>query len=235
MQSKLVLFDIDETLIHSDGSGRRAIGRAVVDVLGVKPEGIKVSMSGKTDPQILSEIMTACGQPADHFHERQEELFNIYLKVLEREINQSQAYRLHEGVLELLAELDKHPDVYLGILTGNIERGARIKLGRFGLNHYFPIGAYGSDSGNRNDLPAIARQRAELHYKKEFPAKQILVVGDSVHDVTCAKSYGAISIAVNTGVTSRKDLEEREPDFLFPSLSNVPAVLEAILETGAGR
>jgi phosphoglycolate phosphatase-like HAD superfamily hydrolase len=229
MARKLVLFDIDETLIYSDGAGRRAIGNALLNMFGVNSESIKVSMSGKTDQQILFEIMEAGGFTRDHYEERIDEWFDCYLNILKEEIHRADPYKMHEGVYELLNELEHHPEVSLGLLTGNIEKGARLKLDKFDLNRYFPIGAYGSDAFDRLDLPQIAWQRAKDHYKHVFEPDQMVIIGDSIHDVRCAKNYGAIAIAVNTGKTTRQELEAHSPDFLFASLKDADRVLDAIM------
>lgn len=229
MPSKLVLFDIDETLIDSDGAGRRSLGKALSHLFGVKPEAITISMSGKTDPQILAEILQSLGYKQADYVRRLDELFDFYVQTLEAELQQAKKYKVHEGVFALLDELNSHGSASLGLLTGNIERGARLKLARCGLNKYFPIGAYGSDSANRLDLPKVARERAEAHYQDKFEPSQIVIVGDSIHDILCAQGYGAVSIAVNTGRTSRQELEALSPDFLFPSLCEVEQVLQAIM------
>ncbi|MBX9695243.1 MAG: HAD hydrolase-like protein, partial [Cyanobacteria bacterium] len=143
--------------------------------------------------------------------------------------NKEGRYIIHSGVVEILDRLHDHPDTYLGLLTGNIEEGARIKLNRFGLNHYFPFGAYGSDSADRMKLPDIAKRKAFDHYKIQFRPDQIVIVGDSIYDVMCAKGYGARCIAVNTGVTPRSALEQYDPEHLFANLENTEEVLEAIL------
>ncbi|PWU02884.1 MAG: hydrolase [Candidatus Melainabacteria bacterium] len=229
MARKLVLFDIDETLIYSDGAGRRAIGSALMNMFGVKTESIKVSMSGKTDQQILCEIMTAGGYGRDHYEERLEEWFECYLNILKEEILHADPFKVHEGVYDLLNELDQNQQASLGLLTGNIEKGARLKLDKFDLNRYFPIGAYGSDAFDRLDLPQIAWQRAKDYYKHNFAPEQMVIVGDSIHDIRCAKNYGAVSIAINTGKTTRQELEALSPDFLFPSLKDVKGVMDAIM------
>src|SRR6516225_745328 len=115
MQRKLVLFDIDETLIYSDGTGRRAIGKALMDTFGVKPEAIKVSMSGKTDQQILCEIMGACGYSREQYEERLEELYDLYLSILKQEILRADPYKIHDGVYDLLDELSSRTDISLGL------------------------------------------------------------------------------------------------------------------------
>lgn len=228
---RLVLFDIDETITSSDGAGRRAIGRALCDIYGIDASKITVSMSGKTDPQILREIFKASEKSDEEIDEllnRKEEMFEIYLGLLEEEIKNAKYFIMHEGVVELLDSLTVHDHGYLGLLTGNIERGARMKLDQFGLNKYFPLGAYGSDHANRMELPEIATLRAREHFKVHFRPDQVVIIGDSIYDVLCAKGYGAKSIAVNTGKTSRTDLEEQKPDYLFDSLADTNAVMEAI-------
>ncbi|MBX9671156.1 MAG: HAD hydrolase-like protein [Candidatus Obscuribacterales bacterium] len=225
---RLVLFDIDETMISSNGAGRRAIGRMLSKTFGIDPREIKVSMSGKTDPQILAEIFKAADLDESQMTGKQEEMFEFYLSVLQEEVNKANRYIMHDGVVALLECLLTKEKCYLGLLTGNIERGARIKLERFGLNKYFPLGAYGSDSHDRMHLPAIATDRATEHYQVNFAPSQVVIIGDSIYDVMCAKGYGAKSIAVNTGSTSLSDLEEQKPDFLFTSLANTDEVVEAI-------
>lgn len=226
--TRLVLFDIDETMISSDGAGSRAIGRALCDTFGIDTSNITISMSGKTDPQILSEIFKIANVVEAEMEHLKEEMFKVYLNLLKEEIGNASYYIVHDGVYELLDALEGHDRGYLGLLTGNIEQGARMKLERFNLNKYFPLGAYGSDSANRMELPAIATTRANAHYNLRFSPHEVVIIGDSIYDVLCAKGYGAKSIAVNTGKTSRADLEEQKPDFLFDSLADTNALLNAI-------
>lgn len=229
--TRLALFDIDETLIYTDGAGRRAIGRALMEKFQVDASKLTVSMSGKTDPQILREMLELAKRPPggdDHIRER--EMYDLYINLLEEELAKDGRYIVHKGIPELLHLLEEHKNVQMGLLTGNIEKGAKLKLDRFDLWKFFPIGAYGSDSANRMDLPAIATKRAEDHYGTKYAPHEVAVIGDSIYDVMCAKHYGAVSIAVNTGVTSREALEEQKPDYLFDSLEDINAILEAILK-----
>jgi phosphoglycolate phosphatase-like HAD superfamily hydrolase len=228
MTERLVLFDIDETMISLDGAGRRAIGRALQEKFGIEPGKITLRMSGKTDPQILSEILKAASLEEKDYRPKFAETFDLYLGLLQEEVARTTQYIVYPGVIELLETLSDNASAFLGLLTGNIEPGARIKLNRFDLNKYFPMGAYGSDSANRMDLPRIATDRARRHYGIDFAPSQVVVIGDSIYDVMCAKGYGARSIAVNTGVTPRRDLEEHEPDFLFDNLADTQALVSAI-------
>ncbi|MBZ0187282.1 MAG: HAD hydrolase-like protein [Candidatus Obscuribacterales bacterium] len=227
---RLILFDIDETMISSDGAGRRAIGKALASRFDVKPGSIKLSMSGRTDPQILTEILRAAGLSDQEIEKRMDEVLQIYLGLLQAEIDNSQSYIIHHGVREILEALNSHGQTHLGLLTGNVEQGARMKLNRFDLNGYFPIGAYGSDSADRMLLPEIGLKRGQAYYNINFRPEQVVIIGDSIYDVLCAKGFGARSIAVNTGVTARAALEKQEPDYLFSSLADTSAVLKAILD-----
>ncbi|HEY9868111.1 MAG TPA: HAD hydrolase-like protein [Candidatus Obscuribacterales bacterium] len=233
MRRRLVLFDIDETMIKSDGAGRRAIMRALRQVFGITCDTTAVAMSGKTDPQICREILKEAGFSCRDLESRLKEVFQVYPPMLAEEIERSAGYRLHQGVRELIEALLSTDSAYLGLVTGNIEPGARLKLAPFDLNCCFPIGAFGCDSADRMDLPPIARKRASAHYKVDFSHDEVVVIGDSVADVRCAAGYGALSIAVASGKTPRTDLAACRPHFLFESLQDTQAVLEAIFSTRA--
>jgi phosphoglycolate phosphatase-like HAD superfamily hydrolase len=226
---RLILFDIDETILSSDGAGRRAISRVLKVVHDDIPEeALKINMSGKTDPQIFSEILSI----ANKSYSDQQAILNVflapYLKALDEEIAGAGSYYMHQGVMDLLHALVAHDEAYLALLTGNVETGARMKLKPFDLNKYFPFGAFGSDSANRLDLPAIALERAKVHYDIDFSPQQVIVIGDSVNDILCAHNHGARCIAVNTGKTSREDLEKLQPAYLFSNLGNTDEVVKAI-------
>ncbi len=216
-------------MISSDGAGRRAITRALRAHHDDIPESaLQINMSGKTDPQIISEILALANKTDLDNGQLQTQFIEPYLKILAEEIEASEHYIVHEGILRLLEELDKHPDAYLGLLTGNVETGARMKLERFDLNKYFVIGAYGSDSANRLDLPAVATRRAEQHFREDFTPEQVVIIGDSVNDIKCAQHFGAKCIAVNTGKTAWEDLESLQPDHLFKTLAATDIVVTAI-------
>ncbi|HMW91997.1 MAG TPA: HAD family hydrolase [Candidatus Obscuribacter sp.] len=227
-QNRLVLFDIDETMISSDGAGRRALSRALAKTHGLPPEASSIPMSGKTDPQIITEILTAAGFSQEEAVASREEVILNYLEALDEEIEKSTYYIIHPGVVELLTALQAETRAFLGLLTGNVAPGAEKKLKRFQLFQYFPIGAYGSDSACRLDLPAIAVERAREHFQEQFSPRQVVIIGDSVNDIACARGYGAKAIAVNTGRTSWESLEKEKPCHLFKDLAVTDSVLEAI-------
>ncbi|MBX9687864.1 MAG: HAD family hydrolase [Candidatus Obscuribacterales bacterium] len=226
---RLVLFDIDETMIYSDGVGRRAMETALKQVFDERLDAGRHNMSGKTDPQICFELLSELGYSLDEIKSRLPLAFKVYLERLELEIENAGKYGLHQGVLELLRELEKRPEIHLGLLTGNIEEGARLKLEPFDLNSYFVFGAFGSDSADRMDLPLFAHKRAEEVFGKEFLREEIVIIGDAVNDVLCAQGYGVKSIITATGKTPRETLAGLKPDYLFDSLLNTAELIEAIL------
>ncbi len=228
VKKRLVLFDIDETMISSDGAGRRALARALREQHEIPEEHTRISMSGKTDPQILMEIFTAYGYDRAKALSHIDDLIACYLTYLEDEMRASQTLILHKGVVAILERLAADENSYLGLLTGNVETGARKKLDFFNLNGYFPIGAYGSDSANRLDLPQFAVGRAQKYFETEFAPPHVVIVGDSVNDIACAHGYGASVIAVNTGKTSWQELSDCKPQHLFENLADTEAVYQAI-------
>jgi phosphoglycolate phosphatase len=225
---RLVLFDIDETILSSDGSGRRAITRALNEYFKCEFDSRGVSMSGKTDPQICHEILALGGLSIEAIEAGLPKVLENYLAYLQEEVDKSAGYRLHPGVRELIDVLDSRNDVFLGLLTGNVEPGARIKLGKFDLNGYFKVGAYGSDSADRMRLPEVAMRRATQYFAADFAPGDLVIIGDSIHDIRCARGFGAKAIGVNTGLTKHEDLAAEQPEFLFPSLADTDAVVEAV-------
>lgn len=225
-------------MITSGGAGSRALYNAFEKLLGISVAQLKsanIRMSGKTDPQIVEEIILAC-QSEQLAQAKLEEaisgVLDLYLQFLPGEISKTENYHLHEGVSELLDVLAQDKQISLGLLTGNVEAGARLKLDRVNLNKFFPIGAYGSDSASRLDLPAIANQRAQQFYQTDFSPTQIVIIGDAENDVLCAKHYGAISLAVSTGNYTQEELKQYGADYVFPSLKETHRILEAILADG---
>jgi phosphoglycolate phosphatase-like HAD superfamily hydrolase len=225
---RLVLFDIDETMVSSHGAGRRALEKAMTEVLKrpISCEGH--SLSGKTDPQICFEVLSAHGVERDAVERLLPDIFEVYLPALVVEVDRSAEFKIHAGVVDLLERLQAHDEAYLGLLTGNIEPGARVKLGKFQLNDYFSFGAFGSDAHNRMDLPAVAHRRAQDIFKCSFAPEELVIIGDARNDVLCAQGYGAKAVAVCTGKTTKETLAELKPDHLFDSLEDTCRVLDAI-------
>jgi phosphoglycolate phosphatase-like HAD superfamily hydrolase len=223
---RLVLFDIDGTLL----SAGRVSREALVDALSsVCPKPIALDgyeFSGKTDPQIVRELL-ATRISVDALEPLVEPALESYLDNLERRMTPD-AISAKPGVAELLRSLSADSRVTLALLTGNHERGARLKLDPPGFNSYFPFGAFGSDDPDRYRLPEIAVERARQATGREFRGKEIVIIGDSVHDVACGRGLGVKSVAVSTGVTPAARLLAEKPDFYFEHLAQTAELLAAI-------
>ncbi len=225
---KLVLFDIDGTLLDSGGAGRRAMITAFEQVFGTAGPVDQYSMAGKVDSQIVVELMRAAGLPDETIHAQMPAYFEAYVSELQRIIDHHPVRSL-PGVTELLDRLTQHPNVVVGLLTGNIWRGAQEKLKAANLASYFDgLGAFGEDALSRPELPAIAVRRAEEAVREKFRGKDVVIVGDTPADIDCGRALGVKSIAVATGPYSCEELREHQPDFCFPNLSDTEAIIRAI-------
>lgn len=227
---KLVLFDIDGTLLRSDGAGKRAIHRALLEVFGATGPA-DYHFDGKTDKQIVRELMRLEGHGDHHIDASMQRLLDLYVGYLNEELTVSTGRaRVLPGVRELLDALDERRDVILGLLTGNLEQGARAKLDAVGLDFdRFRIGAFGSDHEHRPELPAIARSRTRGRLGIDIEGEAMVVIGDTPADLTCGRSLGASAIGVATGRYSVEELLQHEPVAAFPDLSDTTSVLRAIL------
>jgi len=226
---KLILFDIDGTLMDSGGAGTKAIETAISEVLKI-PRGSlarsKVPMAGKTDPQILKEILGMLEISYDN--ELLESILLSYLKHLGKEIN-TNGKRLKPSVIELLDWLRGIDNTHIGLLTGNIEQGARIKLSSFGIWDRFCFGAFGSDNEDRNKLLPEALRRFKSLTGKEVTFRDCIVIGDTPRDVECSKPYGAYALAVATGPYDKQSLQETEANAVIQDLSGARNVLTPLL------
>jgi len=225
---KLILFDIDGTLMRSGGAGFKAMDRAFAELFGIAAATRGIVPHGKTDPLILREILRRERLDGAREEDSIAALQGLYERFLPEELPSSPAV-LMPGVRELLDALAAADGVFLGLLTGNFERGARTKLDRFGLNRYFPFGAFGSDDGDRNRLPAIALARAEAAVGHPIGlGPHVLIIGDTPRDVACALASGAVPVGVATGSYSVEDLEAAGVALAFADLSDTTAVVEAL-------
>jgi phosphoglycolate phosphatase len=229
---KLLLFDIDGTLMLSGGAGRRAIDRAFFEIHGIKNAFGDIVPDGNTDPGIFHEIF------ANHdirVADESQEFRNVaarYASHLPAEIERSDQAHLMPGVGPLLEHLAAVEDIAMGLLTGNFESTARIKLDRFRLNRFFTFGAFGSDDGIRNRLVPIAVQRAEAALGREIGlGPHVVVIGDTPQDVECALVNGATAIGVAASRYSVADLNAAGAHHAMPTLEDIPTFLNAISRT----
>ena len=198
---RLFLFDVDGTLLTARGAGRVALGRALERTWGIAGPIDRYDFRGKTDPRIVVDLMREAGVPGPLVAARLRACLEVYVQELEALIGNGYPVRLMPGVAELVQALAESRDALVGLLTGNIEAGARVKLGPTGLWPLFRLGAYGSDDADRNRLPAIA----------------------------CARGCGATAVAVATGFHPIDDLAACQPDLLFADFSDVAATVDALL------
>ena len=228
---RLVLFDIDGTLISTGGRAGAALGQALEDTFGTPVPSATYRYAGKTDPQIVFELMALVGFDRDRVAPLLDTALRRYVDALADALAPG-TVRVLPGVEALLARLAARGDVRLGLLTDNVAAGAAVKLGAAGLDRYFAIGAYGSDAEDRNRLVPLARARAAGLWDDPFPGGRTVVVGDAEADISCARAGSARAVAVASGPTPRARLAALGPDALFDSLAE-PGVLEELVGPGA--
>jgi len=231
---KLVLFDIDGTILGTDGAGRRAIRRAMVDEVGTAGPIDGYRLDGKTDPQIVRELLELAKHPKASDERTILAVCDRYVTLLAEELESpDRRTRLFDGVSELLAALTPHEAAgraLVGLLTGNLERGAALKLRSAGLDPArFAVGAYGSDSGHRPELPAIAARRATERTGRPVAGSDVVIIGDTPADVACGRPIGARTVAVATGSYDVAALRAAGAAHVFASLVDTAAVLDAVL------
>ena len=224
---KLVLFDIDGTLITDGGAARNAFAAALADVYGFRGELRQYDFSGRTDPQIAHMVLRDAGFSEKEIDTRAINLWGHYLTALARNVDG----RVRElpGIRALLDALRDDERIALGLLTGNIEPGARLKLAPPSLNDYFPFGAFGSDSPRREELPPIAIERAAAIGGHRFAGRDVVIIGDSIWDVRCGVPHAATTIAIASGKTSADKLRAENPDHFFDSAEDLVSLRAAIL------
>lgn len=227
---KLVLFDIDGTLLWTDGAGRRAVHRALHEVYGAPvPEGHE--FDGKTDPQIVRELMLLAGVGASEVQEHLPRAITRYVEELRYELGEADhGANVYPGIRVLLDQLEQHDGVMLGLLTGNVRDGAAAKLEAVGIDaRRFRVGAFGSDHPDRPELPAIARARAEVITGCPIPGADVVVIGDTPADMTCGSGIGARAIGVATGRYTEHQLHACGIGTVFADLTDTEAVIAEIL------
>lgn len=226
----VVLFDIDGTILWTDGVGRRAVNRALEEVFGTQPpDGHE--FDGKTDPQIVRELMSLAGVSAERIEKGLPDAISRYVELLTTELGDADhGDKVYPGVLALLDALEARDDVLLGLLTGNVRDGAMAKLAAVRIDaDRFRVGAFGSDHPARPELPAIARARAEQVTGREVPGARVVVIGDTPADMGCGRGIGARAIGVATGRYTTDALRACDAFAVFPDLSDTTAVVRAIL------
>lgn len=222
---RLLLFDIDGTLIDSGGAGIQSLKDVLQQQFGISDDLRGVEIAGKTDTGIVHQILRKQNIAIDEATTAA--FLDLYLEFLARELPQRQGSIL-PGVEELLPRLRARPQNVLGLLTGNLERGAKLKLTHYGIWDFFEFGAFADDHHDRNELGPFAQRRAREKHAIDFAATEIDVIGDTPHDIACGKAIGARTIAVATGSFTRAQLAEHQPDRLVDDFSEVEALIDEL-------
>lgn len=226
---RLVLFDIDGTLLSAGGAGKRAVQAALMEVFGTTGPINAYSFAGRTDPEIVHDLLRADGLSDAEIGAGLPALWFRYVENLHREIRELRIRPL-PGVRALVERVEREGgETVLGLLTGNIAAGARIKLDAAALRFdRFRVGAYGSDHAARSELPAIAVERARDLVGVDYAGKEIVIIGDTPKDVACGLHLGVRTIATATGHHPVEELAACGPDHVFADLSDLDAVWRAI-------
>ncbi|GHC57072.1 HAD family hydrolase [Roseibacillus persicicus] len=222
---RLLLFDIDGTLVDTGGAGMAALVDATREIFG--DDGPQLDLAGATDSGLLKNIYRAFGREEDEVTTAR--FFDLYLARLELNLQDACfGGRVLDGVIEILKEVEA-AKVSKGLLTGNIAAGAEVKMRHYGMDGHFAFGAYGDDHHDRNLLGPIALERAKSLLRREFDASETIVVGDTPKDIWCAQAFGAKSICVATGSFTAEELEKEGADVVFEDFSEVEPVLSQLL------
>ncbi len=227
---RVVLFDIDGTLLRSGGVGRIAMERALTKVFG-SPGTSDYHYDGKTDRQIVRDLMRLEGLADREIDTQMDALLDAYVVGLRAELASGKpTVHVFEGVRELLDELESRSDVALGLLTGNVEAGARAKLGAARIDFArFKVNAFGSDHELRPELPGVAQKRAREILGVDIAGDRVVVIGDTPSDIRCGEGIGARAIGVATGRYSVDDLASHGAYAVFETLADTDAVMQRIM------
>ncbi|MGH1365569.1 MAG: HAD family hydrolase [Calditrichia bacterium] len=220
--STLLLFDIDGTLMRTNRIPLKIVQSVVAEAFDSDIDWSPKDFAGSTDRKILRTLITKNNLQVSDIEATIDKLLDAYLSRLETTLANEEVVTLLPGVTNLLQETEDL-GFAMGLVTGNVERGARLKLRPPKFNTFFPIGAFGSDAENRNLLPPIAAERAEKHFSKRFERQRSWVIGDTPHDVECAKVNGMRCLAVATGIYDEKALQGA--DVILPDLNDTEKII----------
>ena len=226
--NKLLLFDIDGTLLSGRGVPKKIFLEVIRRRFPDYEEHSDFRFSGLTDPQITRKLLAAHNRDVQDMDLLVNDVLGEFLEELEKKVTIQNPPQILQGVKTLLEICRQRAECHLGLVTGNMRRGAEIKLKACGLHHYFPVGAFGSDYEDRNRLPPLAIDRAEKYYNVSFSKENIWIIGDSIHDVRCAKANGLRCLAVASGMTSPKTLCTEKPDFFLKDMNDTKKVLSVL-------
>lgn len=228
--NRLLLFDIDGTLVRG-GPAKGAFHRALLETFGTAGPIDGWEFSGKTDPQIARELLREAGLDDARIDEGLPLLWDGYLAGLEAGLRDAPMERLPgvSRLIEALEELEARGEVALGLVTGNLSRGAELKLASAGLRARWEVGGYGSDHEERDALPVVALERAWSSWGRRFEGQEAVIIGDTPRDVACGRAHGLATIGVATGTFGVEILAESGADRVLEDLDDTDRVLDALL------
>ena len=204
-------------------------GRALQETYGVKIAWEDFRGFGRTDSQVMGELLALAGIDGPSVANKLDQAKRLYLTYLSDMIQGPEHVDIMPGILLLLKHLKERPECMMGIITGNFEAAARVKLSSHGLEGYFACGAFGDDSSDRNELARLAVSRATIGSGSDMSRARTFVIGDTMHDVRCGKAINATTIAVGTGAVDRQKLLRENPDHFFEDLSDTQKILDLLL------
>lgn len=213
---KLLLFDVDQTLINTGGAGLRALDRACLQLFGIQNAMQGISPHGKTDPAIAREILRVRLARNAELNGEIQAILDAYLSFLKEEVETSPKYRVLPGIVSVLDAALSRRDTMVGLATGNIEPGARVKLDRGRLNPYFGFGGFGSDSEDRTELVRKAADKAAAQYGRPISSADVFVIGDTPLDIDAGARAGFKTVGVGTGSYSIEELLDSGANFAIP-------------------
>ncbi|MBA2704671.1 MAG: HAD hydrolase-like protein [Blastocatellia bacterium] len=230
---RILLWDIDGTLMRSTraGSFKDYTIPMLEEVFGTAGRLPEMKVSGMTDLQIVGEALKHKGFTHEHIRERVHELRESYMKAMRKFTgNGDEVFEVLPGVRTALQAVHDHPRYQSALVTGNIEPAAWLKMEIAGLSEFFTLpGAFGDESHDRRDLPALAAERIRRHLQMDLAPEQFIVIGDTPNDIECAKHFGARSLAVDTGrFYEIEDLVACEPDALLPDLTDIDLLMQTL-------
>jgi phosphoglycolate phosphatase len=231
---RLFLFDVDGTLVSARGAGRAAMARAMVRTYGTAGAIDRYDFRGKTDPRAVFDILGQAGLPETVITSGLPTCFERYVEELRALTGDGTRVDVMPGVVDVVRALSERADAIVGLLTGNIEAGARLKLRSTGLLPLFRVGAFGSDDADRRRLPAVACRRTRELTGTHVPFERVAIIGDTPLDVDCARACGGAAVAVATGHHPYDELAACRPDLLFRDFSDVKGTLGLLIECLGG-
>ncbi len=229
MSRKLILFDIDGTLVSRCHVHEKSYPVAIKEVFNINVERPGPRFAGTTDKKIVFTLLEESGIERNQIKKRLGEVYKVMINYVKENIDNDKEFRLLPGVKTLLEELNKRNHI-IGLLTGNLEEIARIKMKKLGVNHYFSVGSFGGITEVRNELVPTAIENTEQKFNITIDKENVFVLGDTPHDIECGKANKVKTIAVATGPYSKEELLEYKPDYVFDDFTNTDRIINAIAE-----